>query len=128
MSFKSVLGGVGHHDNFDKQVAMFENIYQALKPGGSLFFCENLVASPLHMKARELFTDHVGVWRYVSIEEVLGLASRFELVDYTVLGFLGVFGRNDLASAALSAVDRKLDWIVPQKDRYIISAIFRKLQ
>ena len=126
VTFKSVLGGVGHQDNFYNQVLMFENIYKALKPGGWLFCCENLVASPLHMLGRKLFTDRVGGWRYVTVPEVLGLADRFELVDYTTLGVAGVFGRNELASAAFSALDRKFDWMISPKNRYIISAVFRK--
>ena len=127
VTFKSVIGGVGvGEDTLYNQVALFENIYAALKPGGYLFFCENLVGSKMHMKARELFTDHVGSWRYVTVDKVLALADRFDPIEYETFGVVGIFGRTDPLAAALGAVDRQFDRCVKPEDRYIISAICRK--
>lgn len=36
--FKSVLGGVGYNNNYEKQKQMMKNIYMALVDGGNLFF------------------------------------------------------------------------------------------
>ena len=127
VTFKSVIGGVGvGDDTLYNQVALFENIYYALKPGGYLFFCENLVGSKLHMKARELLTDHVGSWRYVTIDKVLALADRFDPIEYETFGAVGIFGRTDALSAAFGAVDRQFDRLVKPENRYIISAVCKK--
>ena len=50
--FKSVLGALQTYPN---QTKMMQEIYRVLRPGGELWFAENLVASPLHMLARKLF-------------------------------------------------------------------------
>ena len=46
--FKSVLGGIGNSDDRSAQARAIREIWKCLKPGGELFFAENLAASPLH--------------------------------------------------------------------------------
>lgn len=54
ITFKSVLGGVGCNDNYAAQRKMMGNIYNALKPGGKLYFVENLRGSRLHQLGRKI--------------------------------------------------------------------------
>jgi len=42
--FKSVLGGIGRGNRKDRQCRAVAEMYRALKPGGELWFAENLVA------------------------------------------------------------------------------------
>ena len=127
ITFKSVLGGVGvGDDTLFNQVAMFENIYNALKPGGRLFFCENLIGSPLHMRARAMLTDHVGSWHYVTVGKALALADRFESVDYRTFGYFGLFARSGALSAAASALDARIEGFTKPQNHYILSAICKK--
>lgn len=51
--FKSVLGGIGYNNNYEKQKIAISNMYKALKPGGHLIFVENLVGTGLHTFCRK---------------------------------------------------------------------------
>ena len=126
VTFKSVLGGVGWGDNYANQQLMMEQIYRALKPGGYLFFCENMVASRLHMLGRKLFTNRVGGWRYLKLNEMVDLTKEFSELRYETFGVAGVFGRTPLMSKLLSSVDARFDSLIGPDSRYIVSAICRK--
>lgn len=127
VTFKSVIGGVGvGDDTLYNQVALFENCYNALKPGGYLFFCENLAGSCLHMEARKLFTGHTKSWHYVTIDKVLALADRFDMIELETSGYFGIFGRTDRLSSALSMADHCFERFVQPNHRYIFSAVCRK--
>ena len=127
VTFKSLAGGLGDSEHIiENQVWMFENIYRALKPGGYLFFCENLTGCGLHMAARRLFTDHVGSWHYLTVDQALALADRFESVDYQTFGLLSIFGRGDISKATLCAIDEKVERFTRPESRYILSAICQK--
>lgn len=125
--FKSVLGGIGHNDHPEKQLCAMTNIYNALKPGGELFFAENLVASPLHQFLRRNFMPWGKNWRYVTIDEILGFTSKFQDVTYQTNGFWGAMGRSEKVRNILGKIDNKyFDSFVPEKWRYIITGIARK--
>lgn len=126
ISFKSVLGGVGYHNQFCRQKKMMDSIYEALKKGGTCYFAENLVASPLHQFFRKKFTGWGASWRYINLNEIPTLVSKFSAVYYRANGFLGVFGRKKLLSKVLGKIDSYLDEIIDDRNKYIVSCVLKK--
>ena len=124
--FKSVLGGVGYNNNYENQKLMIKNIYDALKPGGKLFFVENLQGSFLHSFARKKFVKWGNRWRYVTIQEIKEMLEMFSEVKYTTIGFLGCFGRNAVLSDFLGHIDVCCEKLVGEKNRYILSCVAKK--
>lgn len=124
--FKSVMGGVGWNDNYHNQQLMLENIYEALNEGGILCFAENLVASPFHQWLRKKFTKWGTSWRYITIEEVRELTTRFRHFSYATYGVLGVFGRKTFLAEILGTIDSVFDRFVREHNRYIISVVCKK--
>lgn len=124
--FKSVLGGVGHHNNYEAQKKMMKNIYQALKPGGYLFFAENTTASLLHRFLRMHFVSWSSYWRYVSLKEVDELCGPFSEVHHKSFGFWGTMGRNERQRIFLGSIDRLLDRFMPATVKYCVSVVARK--
>lgn len=124
--FKSVCGGVGSCGNDARQQVMIDNIYRALKPGGKLYFAENLVSTRLHMWARRTFHKWGGRWNYLTVEDVERLTGQFAAVRYRTYGFLGAFGRNRFFSNLLGHIDSALDRFVKPESRYIVSAVCEK--
>lgn len=124
--FKSVLGGVGYHENYGAQEKMMENIYQALKPGGYVMFAENTTASALHRFFRRRFVPWGRSWRYVSLEEVAALCSRFSDVRMKSFGFLSAFCRGNRQRAFLGTVDTLFDRFLPAGMKYVVSVVARK--
>lgn len=126
ITFKSVMGGVGYNDRYDRQELMIKNIYNALKPGGVLYFAENLTASSIHKLARKRFMRWGDSWRYVSLQEMKDLTREFDSFQYLTVGMMGVFGRNKWLSRILSFFDFVFDRFCPENSRYIISGICKK--
>lgn len=124
--FKSVLGGVGNDDRYDRQEVMMKNIYDALKGGGVLYFAENMKASLLHQVLRRLFAHRDVKWRYVSLSEICELTDVFSEIERCSLGFLGVLGRQKWSSGILSELDNRFDRYIKEQDRYIVSCVCRK--
>lgn len=123
--FKSVLGGVGHHDNREAQQTAIHNCYRALKPGGHLVFAENLVSSRMHQALRKRFNAWT-YWRYITVAEALAFCGEFSQVDYRCFGFLGTFGRSERQRNILGRVDCCFDRFLPENQKYIISVVARK--
>lgn len=123
--FKSVMGGVGHHDNYAAQRKMMENIHRALKPGGYLLFAENTTSSPLHRFLRKRFNAW-DYWRYVSLDEVEELCRPFSEARRRSFGFLGALGRSEGQRVLLGSADRALDRFLPEGARYCVSVAARK--
>jgi SAM-dependent methyltransferase len=118
--FKSILGGIGRDDNFAIQKKVIEEIYKALKPGGKLLFAENLIASPIHRRLRKRFTNWGESWRYLSIEEMNVLLSRFSSYEMKMTGISATFGRTEAQRNFLSRIDEiVLNRISPDKWKYI---------
>lgn len=124
--FKSVLGGVGYDDNYERQKKMMQSIYSALNENGKLCFCENLTASSLHQFARKRFTGWGGRWRYLTIAEIEELTKEFRAKKYKTFGFWGVFGRAGWMSRVLGSVDEVFDKYVKEGNRYIVSCVCMK--
>jgi SAM-dependent methyltransferase len=125
--FKSVLGAIGRVGGRGAQGRAVAAMHRALKPGGELFFAENLVASPVHQFLRRRFVGWSGSWRYVTVEEVRAFLAPFSHAAYRTVGFAGVFGRTGAQRAVLGSLDRAvLDGMVPERWRYVIAGVARK--
>ena len=125
--FKSVLGAIGRLGGKDQQQQAVGQIYKALKPGGELFFAENLLASPVHQFCRRKFVRWGATWRYVSIHEMQQFLAAFSKVHYSTVGFAGAFGRSEPQRNILSLFDQLLfNHAVPESWRYIIVGVAKK--
>lgn len=124
--FKSVLGGVGYDDNFDRQKQAMESIYAALNENGTLCFCENLIASPVHQFARKKFTGWGSRWRYLTTDEIKELTKEFQTIKFRTFGFWRVFGRTKWLSNVLGTLDGYIDRSIKEENRYIISCVCSK--
>lgn len=124
--FKSVLGDIGRGGRRELQDKALREIYKSLKPGGELWFAENLTGSALHRLARK-FIRRGSLWRYVSIEEIGQLLSPFRRHALRTTGFLAVFGRSGLPRNALGALDRVFfNHVVPERWRYVAMGMAKK--
>lgn len=118
--FKSVLGGVGSHDNFDNQEKAVAQMFKALKPGGKLLFAENMVASPLHRFFRKRFVNWGGRWRYVTQAEMQVFLKDFSSVEFHTTGFLASFGRTETQRKFAAFCDTYFfNFVIPRSSRYI---------
>lgn len=124
--FKSVLGDVGRGGRRELQEQAVREIYRALKPGGELWFAENLTGSALHRLARK-FIRRGSLWRYVSPGEVEEFMSPFRRYSYRTTGFLAVFGRGGVPRNLLGALDRLLfNHVAPERWRYVVIGVAKK--
>jgi len=102
-------------------------IHDALRPGGELWFAENIAGSPLHGFARRHFVPWGKSWRYPRIDEMLEFASMFSTVKYRTVGVLGAFGRTGRQRALLGRLDQAIcDRLVPESWRYIMVGVAKK--
>ncbi|HET9031247.1 MAG TPA: class I SAM-dependent methyltransferase [Candidatus Aquilonibacter sp.] len=125
--FKSVLGGVGHNGEIERQRKAVASMYRALRPGGRLLFAENLSGSGLHKFFRSTFVRWGNAWRYVTVDEMLDFLRDFSDVKYATTGVLGTFGRNERQRQMLASVDRKvLNTVTPPTWRYIMYGVATK--
>lgn len=119
VSFKSVLGGLRDRK---KQTYAVDEIYRVLKPGGILYFAENLKASKLHQFLRRKFVRWGDSWLYLDYEEKEVLFSKFEMRYFSSYGFLGIFGYYKLLKHLLSFFDQFINPFIPARMRYILFA------
>jgi len=125
--FKSMLGAIGGSGDKQLQSRAIKEIYKSLKPGGELFFAENLVGSAAHRFFRGQFVKWGKTWRYISIGEMHEFLSPFSSVHYETVGFAGAFGRTELQRNLLGVLDQAiLDSIVPKTWRYIVVGVAKK--
>jgi len=118
--FKSIIGGIGRHGNREKAQRVFTEIFQALKPGGVLFFAENLAASPLHSFVRKRFVKWGKAWTYWNKDDLEGFMSEFSSVRLHTTGFSAAFGRNEGQRRFLALLDRMLfNGLVPSSWHYM---------
>ncbi|WP_139904503.1 class I SAM-dependent methyltransferase [Clostridium thermarum] len=125
--FKSVLGGIGYGNNKEAQIKAINEMYRVLKPGGELFFAENLIASPIHKALRKRFVNWGNSWRYPSISEIKEFLYNFSCVYYLTTGFLGTLGRSESQRNILGNIDSIFsNRIIPERWRYIVVGVARK--
>jgi hypothetical protein len=102
-------------------------MHRALKPGGELFYAENLTASPAHKFLRRKFVRWGTNWRYVSIFEMKEFLSPFSSESHATFGFTGAFGRTESQRNCLGFLDQTIfDRLVPDKWNYIIAGVAKK--
>jgi SAM-dependent methyltransferase len=125
--FKSILGAIGRSGDKRLQSQAVREMHRSLKPGGELFFAENLVGCPAHRFFRRKFVEWGTTWRYVSIAEMQEFLSPFSSVHYKTVGFTAAFGRSELQRNALAVLDRAIvDYLVPETWRYIVVGVAKK--
>lgn len=124
--FKSVLGDIGRNNRPELQARAVGEMFKALKPGGELWFAENLSGAALHRLARRCI-KRGRLWRYLTGAEIEELLAQFADERHITAGFLGVFGRAGFVRNALGAVDRLLcNRLLPDRWKYVIVVRARK--
>ncbi len=126
VTFKSVLGGVGSHNNKEAQRQAMKEIHRVLKPGGELLFAENLAASPIHKVLRKKFVSWGKKWRYPSIHEMNEFLEDFSQVHHLTRGFMGSFGRTERQRNLLASVDSVFHRMIPEQWKYIMMGVAKK--
>lgn len=123
--FKSVLGGLG--PNFSSQRNAMSEIHKALKPGGRLFFAENLRGTWLHRFGRSIaYRLRRATWRFTTVDEMRDLLAQFESYEMHATGFLGVFGMSESQRRVLAGLDERGAGRVPEGWRYVAYGIATK--
>ncbi len=128
---KSVLGALGKGVTQEEQIILrgnaIQEMHKALKPGGELFFVENLVASPLHRFLRKLPLKRGKIWKYMTIVEMINHLSIFNDYQFITVGFLGQLGKQEWTRYLFGTLDRMVvDALVPKSWRYLIIGVARK--
>jgi SAM-dependent methyltransferase len=127
VAFKSVLGGLNGRGELSLQRRAIEQMYQALKPGGELWFAENLIASPAHQFLRARFGKWAPRWRYTSLQELTECLSPFASITMRSTGVLGLLGRDERQRSMLARLDKRLvNLLVPAGWRYIALCVATK--
>lgn len=121
IAFKSILGGIGRHDDRARQQCAIDEMFDALKPGGVLLFAENLRASPAHRFLRTKFVGWGKSWRYVTLAEMRELLSKFAQVEMRATGVIGAWGRTEHERNLLARVDQVvLNRLCPDEWKYLV--------
>jgi hypothetical protein len=121
------VGAIGRFGGKQSQAQAVREMHKALKPGGELFFAENLIASSLHQFCRRKFVRWGRTWRYVSIHEMLEFLKPFANLQYSTIRFAGAFGRTEIQRSCLSVLDQAVfQRTVPDSWMYIIVGVAKK--
>jgi len=123
---KSVLNNVGRNDRLNMQQRCVSEIHKCLKPDGKLLYAENVSASRLHMFARKKFVRWGESVRYASLREMKKMLQPFSRHDYSLIGFMGAFGRNEWQRSVLGTCDRITDRLLPDTWKYIMTGVAQK--
>ena len=118
--FKSILGVVGARGQRERQAVAVKEIHRVLKPGGRLFFAENLRASKLHELARKWFVPWGTSWSYVTLEELQALLCVFDSCELHSTGFSSAFvPRPESLRTACAAIDNSVLRWLPKAWNYV---------
>ena len=117
---KSVLVTIGSYNQIENMRKAVKEIYRVLKPGGVIFFAENLEGSPLHKLARILFVPWGRKCKYFTVQELKDVLHSFSEVNYKTFGFLIPFFQNQRIGQLLRPLDKGLNIILPQNYQYLI--------
>ena len=114
--FKSVIGALGIKD---RQLAAMHEIHRVLRPGGRLFFAENLQGTRAHIWLRRRFVAWNTYWRYLHPVKDRDLFDRFDRSYFRAIGVAANLGRNEAQRDLLARADRVLERIIPHTWREI---------
>jgi len=120
IAFKSVLGGLSTEANVIKAIS---ELNRTLKPGGQIYFAENIKSSILHQVLRKRFTKWSSYWYYPSYSSLTNLfSSTFKKEEYCSFGFFNIFGKGPLKKIMLFFEKRIR---MPQSLRYMALGVYR---
>jgi SAM-dependent methyltransferase len=126
--FKSILGGIGRDGKDHLQDLAMQEIHRVLKPGGTLFFAENLTASFLHRFLRGRFVRWGESWNYLTPRRLIRTLAPFERYSLGYWGFFSAFGHTESQRTFLSHLDSLVHPLVPDSQRYIAFGFAFKAQ
>lgn len=133
--FKSVIGSVEAHNGKDSGAVMAENIRRVLKPGGVLFFAENMKSTWFHRLFR--LTNQLPVfhrwlrksesfsWVYQDKRSIASKYRMMRLEKENYFGFLACFGIGMKMRCILGNIDTILDRLLPSSWKYIGVFLYR---
>ena len=121
-----MLGGICKKKNFNNAKIVFDQIYEALKPGGYLVFSENIKATFMHNYFRRKYSSKS--WYYFDQRELLNLMnSNFNYINSKTNGFLACFGRNEKQKRLIGEIDEKVfSQIIPASWNYIFFGVCQR--
>jgi SAM-dependent methyltransferase len=124
--FKSLLGGVG--SDLAAQQRAVDGMLRALKPGGRLFYAENLRSTWFHRAARAIaYRLRRSSWRFVSVNEMDHLLAGFESHELYTTGSLALFGVTEGQRRALAVLDDAVfNRLTPARLRYVSYGVATK--
>lgn len=118
--FKSVLGGIGLRGNVDRIVQAIAEMHRVLKPGGVLFFAENMKASWLHQVARRRFIRWGHKWYYLMPHELETYLAAFAHKEIHSAGFFAAFfSKQDRMKQFAAYLDGCCLGLIPSSWRYV---------
>ncbi len=125
--FKSILGGIGRNGNDEIIATVFEQIYKALKPGGVLYYAENLRGCSILRKFRSRYSVAFrNGWNYKDAKHLEELEDeRFCVIKRGMFGCIACMGPNEPFRNVLGVFDAILERL--NIDRYIMSAVLKKM-
>ncbi len=126
VAFKSILGGISGGGKDHLMQKTIDDIYKSLKPGGVLFFAENLESSAMHRFIRKRFVSWGARWNYLKYKDIEPLFQQFSELNYQTIGFFGTFGRTEKQRRMLSKLDKLLSKLIPQSKKYIVFGTAKK--
>ncbi|MCB0794357.1 MAG: class I SAM-dependent methyltransferase [Flavobacteriales bacterium] len=115
--FKSVIGALSLRE---KQARAIAEMHRVLRPGGRLFFAENLTGTCLHRYLRKRFVAWDAYWRYLEIPADLELFSLFDRLHWRTTGLLANIGRNEWQRGFLARLDVPLCALTPNSWHYVL--------
>jgi len=124
--FKSVLGGIG--SNFASSKQAIDGMRAALKPGGRVFFAENLRGGILHRIVRALANRHRNAaWRFMTVGQYREMFRAFSSLSVDSTGVVAVFGLTERHRRALATIDDAVfNRVMPRSGRYMIYGVATK--
>jgi SAM-dependent methyltransferase len=124
--FKSVLGGIRRGSEQDPKPIVMAEIERVLRPGGWLFFAENLVGSQLHMFLRKRFVAWASYWDYLTLSDLPLLLSPFAEWHYQTAGFLALCGRTERQRQKIASLDSFIGKYLSKNQNYCVFVAARK--